>query len=49
MTNLEREEQQIRIQKQLASRMRDLDRCIDLYAKIIVEIELLEIEGKRYA
>lgn len=48
MTQWEREQHAQQIEKMLADRHRDLDRCLDLYAKLIVEIELLNLEGRKY-
>lgn len=35
------------IQRQIAQKMRDLDRSIDVYAKLLVDLELLEIEARQ--
>lgn len=42
-------ETEVRVQHEIAARMRDLDRLIDVYAKLIVELELLEIEATQHA
>ncbi|HEY1457435.1 MAG TPA: hypothetical protein VGF15_02850 [Solirubrobacteraceae bacterium] len=36
----------IRVQREIAARMRELDRTIDLYAKLVVELELLELQAR---
>jgi hypothetical protein len=39
----------IRVQHEIADRMRDLDLAIDSYAKLLVELELLELEARTQA
>jgi hypothetical protein len=35
-----------RVQREIAARMRELDRTIDVYAKLVVELELLELQAR---
>lgn len=36
----------VRVQREIAARMRELDRTIDIYAKLVVELELLELQAR---
>jgi hypothetical protein len=36
----------VRVQREIAARMRELDRTIDVYAKLVVELELLELQAR---
>ncbi|HEY7934110.1 MAG TPA: hypothetical protein VID48_09825 [Solirubrobacteraceae bacterium] len=35
-----------RVQREIAARMRELDMAIDAYAKLVVELELLELQAR---
>ena len=35
-----------KVQREIAARMRELDRTIDVYAKLVVELELLELQAR---
>jgi hypothetical protein len=36
-----------KVQRDIAARMRELDRAVDAYAKLLVELELLELEASQ--
>jgi hypothetical protein len=39
----------IRVQHEISARMQELDLAIDSYAKLLVELELLELEARTQA
>jgi hypothetical protein len=44
--DLEQSDLVARIQHEIATRMRELDRTIDVYAKLMVDLELLELQAR---
>ncbi|HEY7890698.1 MAG TPA: hypothetical protein VIC05_00650 [Solirubrobacteraceae bacterium] len=38
----------IKVQQEIAERMRELDLAIDSYAKLLVELEILEIQARSH-